>query len=115
MFDPELGQFDHVVAMDSLIHYRASDVVQVLVGFAARTRYSILFTFAPKTPTLTMMWSLGRVFPRGDRAPALEPVSERSLRQQLAAEPALEGWRVGRTELITSGFYKSRAMELVRQ
>jgi MFS transporter, BCD family, chlorophyll transporter len=32
MFDPALGQFDHVVAMDSLIHYRAPDVVRVLAA-----------------------------------------------------------------------------------
>ena len=28
MLDPALGRFDHVVAMDSLIHYRAGDVVR---------------------------------------------------------------------------------------
>jgi magnesium-protoporphyrin O-methyltransferase len=54
------------------------------------------------------------LFPRGDRAPAIEPVAERALRQALAAEPLLRGWRVGRTQLITSGFYKSHAMELTR-
>ena len=30
MFDPALGQFDHVIAMDSLIHYDADDVVAVV-------------------------------------------------------------------------------------
>jgi magnesium-protoporphyrin O-methyltransferase len=114
MFDPGLGRFDHVVAMDSLIHYRQDDVVRVLTGFAARTERSIVFTFAPKTAALTLMWTIGRLFPRGDRAPAIEPLSEHSLRRQLEAEPALAGWRVGRTLRITSGFYKSQAMELVR-
>jgi magnesium-protoporphyrin O-methyltransferase len=28
MLDPALGRFDHVVAMDSLIHYRAADAVR---------------------------------------------------------------------------------------
>jgi magnesium-protoporphyrin O-methyltransferase len=115
MFDPGLGRFTHVVAMDSLIHYRAEDVVRVLAGFAAHTERSIVFTFAPKTPALALMWSVGRWFPRGDRAPALEPVAERTLRERLAAEPALQGWRVGRTRRITSGFYKSQAMELVKR
>jgi magnesium-protoporphyrin O-methyltransferase len=114
MSDATLGEFDHVVAMDSLIHYRAGDVVRVLAGIAQRTRRSIVFTFAPKTVAFEILRAVGALFPRGDRAPAIEPVAERALRQALAAEPLLRGWRVGRTQLITSGFYKSHAMELTR-
>jgi magnesium-protoporphyrin O-methyltransferase len=114
MFDTSLGEFDHVVAMDSLIHYGRADVVRVLAGFAARTRHSILFTFAPKTPALSLMWGIGRLFPRGDRAPAIEPLSETALRKALAAAPELAEWRVGRTQRVSSGFYKSQAMELVK-
>ena len=114
MFDAALGSYDHVVAMDSLIHYPAADVVRVLAGFAARTERSIVFTFAPKTPALAVMWTVGRLFPRKDRAPALEPISERALREQIRREPALRLWRVGRTQRVTSGFYKSQAMELIR-
>jgi magnesium-protoporphyrin O-methyltransferase len=112
MSDAGLGDFDHVVAMDSLIHYRADDVVRVLAGLAARTRHSIVFTFAPRTPALAAMHAVGRLFPRGDRAPAIEPVAEDALRARIAAEPALAGWRIGRSERIASGFYKSQAMEL---
>jgi magnesium-protoporphyrin O-methyltransferase len=36
MLAPDLGHFDHVVAMDSLIHYRAADTVQALSGLTAR-------------------------------------------------------------------------------
>jgi len=114
MFDTGLGRFDHVVAMDSLIHYRPRDVVRVLAGFAARTERSIVFTFAPKTPALTLMWIVGRLFPRRDRAPAIVPLSEASLRRAFAQEPGLRHWRVGRTQRISSLFYKSQAMELVK-
>lgn len=115
MCDAGLGEFDHVVAMDSLIHYQLADVVRVLAGFAARTQHSIVFTFAPKTPALTMMWAVGRLFPRKDRAPSIEPISEASLRGAIAAEPALQSWHVGRTRRVSSGFYKSQAMELVKK
>jgi magnesium-protoporphyrin O-methyltransferase len=54
------------------------------------------------------------LFPRRNRAPAIEPIAEEALRRRLASEPALAQWRVGRTRRITSGFYKSQAMELVR-
>lgn len=111
MLDPELGSFDHVVAMDSLIHYNVDDIAAVLTALAARTRGSIVFTFAPRTPLLATMHAVGRAFPRRDRAPFIEPVEEKKLRARLAN---LQGWQVGRTERIVSGFYTSQAMELVR-
>jgi magnesium-protoporphyrin O-methyltransferase len=113
MLSPAFGHFDHVVAMDSLIHYQARDIVRVLASLAARARAGILFTVAPRTPALTVMHAVGQIFPRGDRSPAIEPVGEAVLRRLIAAEPALDGWRVGRTRRIARGFYISQAMELV--
>jgi magnesium-protoporphyrin O-methyltransferase len=113
MLDSYLGTFDHVVAMDSLIHYRAPDAVRALAGLAARTRGSILFTFAPRTPLLAAMHTVGRIFPRGDRAPAIEPVAEASLRRLLERDPDLAGFAPHRTQRIASGFYTSQAMELL--
>jgi magnesium-protoporphyrin O-methyltransferase len=112
MTDSRLGRFDHVVAMDSLIHYEAADVVRVLSGFAARSARSIIFTFAPRTPALMLMHSIGRAFPRSDRAPLIAPVAEAQLRTRLRLEPALQQWHTGRHALISSGFYKSHVMEL---
>lgn len=114
MSDPALGEFDHVVAMDSLIHYEAQDIVRVLAALALRTRRSLLFTFAPRTPALTVMHAIGRVFPRSDRAPAIAPVAEEQLRLRLAHESGLRGWQVARGERIANGFYTSHAMELAR-
>jgi magnesium-protoporphyrin O-methyltransferase len=114
MFDPALGQFDHVVAMDSLIHYQAEDIVRVLSGFAARTSTSILMTHAPRTPALTVMRLIGRAFPRADRAPAIEPVSGVVLARHIKAEPTLANWQTARTQRISSTFYKSQALELAQ-
>ena len=115
MLDPPPGHFDHVVAMDSLIHYRAEDILGALACLVAPTGTSVLFTFAPRTTALTMMHTVGRLFPRGDRAPAIEPVAEATLRRLLQTSAPLTGWRVNRTQRIASGFYKSQAMELIRQ
>jgi magnesium-protoporphyrin O-methyltransferase len=112
MLDPALGRFDHVVAMDSLVHYDATDVVGVLAGLARQTRASILFTFAPRTPALALMHAVGRLLPRGQRAPAIEPVAEAELRRRLGAAPALAGWRTGRTRRVACGFYTSQALEV---
>lgn len=113
MLDPALGRFDHVVAMDSLIHYVPGDMVAMLGRLTALAEGSVVFTFAPRTPALTMMHAVGRFFPRHDRAPAIEPVDVGTLCRHLAAEPALDTWRVGRTQRIDSKFYTSQAMELV--
>lgn len=114
MLSPKLGRFDHVVSMDSLIHYNAQDTMRVLSGFAARTERSLLFTFAPSTMPLRIMHAVGRMFPRKDRAPAIEPVAEDTLRGLIGAEAGLRPWRTGRTHRVTSGFYMSQALELTR-
>jgi magnesium-protoporphyrin O-methyltransferase len=114
MSDRSLGVFDHVVAMDSLIHYPQRQIVDLLAEIAPRTRRSILFTFAPRTPALALLHATGRLFPRSNRSPAIEPITQASLRKAVAAEPALSGWRLGRTQRVASGFYTSQALELMR-
>ncbi len=114
MLDPALGEFDHVVGMDSLIHYDTPDILRVLSALSQRTRGTMLFTFAPSTPLLATMHAVGRLFPRGDRAPSIQPVSQARLLAGIAGEPALRQWRQGRTQRIASGFYTSQAVEMVR-
>lgn len=115
MLDPALGWFDHVVAMDSLIHYQARDAVRVLSGLAARTEHSIQFTFPPSTHALEAMRFIGKFFPRGDRAPSIEPVRETLLHRLIDEEPALDCMAIGRSRHVSSGFYKSKALELCRR
>ncbi|WP_037502404.1 magnesium protoporphyrin IX methyltransferase [Sphingomonas jaspsi] len=112
MLDSALGEFDHVVAMDSLIHYSPDDMVDAIAKLARRCRKSLLFTFAPKTPLLTAMHNVGKLFPRGNRSPAIVPVSEVRLRERLSS---LSEWRVQRDHRVTTGFYMSHAFELVRR
>ncbi len=112
MLSPEVGTVDYVVAMDSLIHYAKDDIVRVLTGLTARTRSKVLFTFAPRTPALTLMHAVGRAMPHGDRAPAIEPVGPAALTRAIAASEGLAGWTPARTHRIASGFYTSQAMEL---
>ncbi len=112
MADPALGSFDHVVAMDSLIHYAADDTVRMLARLSERAGNKLLFTFAPRTRPLAAMHALGRLFPHGNRAPAIEPLREIDLRRHLARAAELDDWRTGRSERVVSGFYTSQAMEL---
>ena len=114
MLDPALGHFDHVVAMDSIIHYAAEDAVEALARLAERTTSTIHFTFAPRTPLLALMISIGRLFPRGNRAPWLEPMAQEKITALMGTHAALADWKTGRTQRISSGFYQSQAMEWSR-
>ncbi|MBX9796834.1 magnesium protoporphyrin IX methyltransferase [Sphingomonas sp.] len=111
MLSHELGRFDHVVAMDSLIHYPARDIVRVVELLAARTERSIAFTIAPRTPALSAMHAIGGLFPRADRAPAIAPVSPAKLERMLG--DSLPGGHVGRRARISKGFYISQAVEVL--
>jgi len=113
MLGTSLGQFDHVVAMDSLIHYRPNDMVRAAIALAQRTERSVIFTFAPRTPALALMHAVGRCFPRGARAPAIEPVSAGAIRRALDPGSTAGPWRPNRTERISSGFYMSQAIEML--
>ncbi len=114
MLDESLGHFDHVVAMDSLIHYDTPDIVAALERLSLRTRGSMLFTFAPRTPLLAAMHSVGRLFPRSDRSPALTPVAQPKLRMGLTGRIGATGWKEGRSQRVASGFYTSQAWEWQR-
>ena len=95
MLDPAYGMFDHVVAMDSLIHYALPDMTDMLAKLAARSTGSVCFTYAPRTPVLAFMHTAGKLFPRGDRSPAIVPHRETDLRKAIAGDRRLAGWTLG--------------------
>lgn len=107
-----LGIFDHVIAMDSLIHYDENDIIGVLKAWSQRAN-QVAFTFAPGTPLLRTMHFVGKAFPRGDRSPAILPVSEARLSQDIGV--ALPEWSIDFTKRVSSGFYKSQAMGMSRR
>ena len=114
MLDPTHGRFDYIVAMDSLIHYQTHDVLRALGQLGARASRAVLFTFAPRTPLLAAMHTVGRLFPRADRAPQIVPVGEKQLKRSVQNDPILTPLTLGRDQRIVSGFYTSHALELVR-
>lgn len=113
LLDESLGCFDHMVAMDVLIHYPLDEAVATLAALEPRVGGSIQFTFAPRTPLLGAMHAVGKLFPRGDRSPAIEPVREAALRR--AAESRLRSLAPARSVRVTSGFYISQVLELARR
>ena len=112
MLDDSLGEFDYVVGMDSMIHYCAADMLVVLEKLATRVSNKIVFTFAPSTLALEVMIRVGRLFPRKDRAPFIEPISQVKLSKLIDQSSWFVDWKISHTQLVSSGFYKSQLMEL---
>jgi len=61
------------------------------------------------------MHATGRLFPRADRAPSIEPVSPERLARHLKEAGLTQEWLVGRSHRVDVGFYKSHAIELTRR
>ena len=105
MVSPELGNFDYVIAMDSLIYYTRTDLGSLLIELSSRTSQSIYFTLAPKTMLLMLMWYIGKLAPSGDRSPVMVPHSFKAISNELGAK--LELTDLG---IVNSGFYISHAI-----
>ncbi len=101
----DYGSVDHVVAMDSLIHYDAPDIAAALAKLSNQTRHTIIFTIAPRTPLLTTMWWAGQLFPRSDRSPAIRPHTPARIARELGTE-------VRSIQRVSRGFYISEALEV---
>jgi magnesium-protoporphyrin O-methyltransferase len=110
--DTRLGYFDYVVSMDCLIHYQVGDAIKVLENLGARTSKAMLFTFAPSSPLLMTAFALGRLFPRADRSPSIQPVKETTLLGLIKTSSSLQSWQAARSHRVSSGFYTSQALEL---
>ena len=107
MTNPDLGSFDHMLAMDSLIYYRGPDIGDILGRLAPRVSGKMVFTVAPRTPFLMAFWGMGKLFPRADRSPIMIPHAPGALTAHMPGPLA----QVGR---ITSGFYISECLEVTR-
>lgn len=101
MLSAELGLFDHVIAMDSLIYYSRRDLSQALDALSQRAG-QIVFTVAPATPLLMTMWRVGKAFPRADRSPVMIPQDWRKL--------PVQGLR--KVARVSKGFYISECLEV---
>ena len=106
------AKVDHIVAMDSLIHYGASDVQDIIANFAGRARRTIGFTSAPWTVPLALMHAIGRLIPHSHhRAPEIEPIHVDRLVSALDTALAPR-WVTRHRRRIKSGFYFSEAIRL---
>lgn len=112
MLDANFGHFDHVVAMDSLIHYEAVDMARALEQLVARTARSLHVSFAPRTPMLALMHAAGRCLPRADRAPSIVPLAGEKVLSVLGAKDCFKDYKLSIAERVNSGFYISQLLNI---
>ncbi|AHM03498.1 Mg-protoporphyrin O-methyltransferase [Roseibacterium elongatum DSM 19469] len=112
MLSADLGSFDHVMAMDSMIYYTADDLGQALANLCPRVRSSIVFTVAPRTPFLMAFWGVGKLFPRSDRSPTMIPHAPAKL-ARMASRHGASG-TMTEVERVSRGFYISTCLEYAR-
>jgi len=104
MLDPAIGAVDAVIAMDSLIYYDADDLTSAVARLNAP---QVVFTVAPRTPLLMAMFGAGKLFPRGDRSPVMQPQAPNDLARRVPGALTSKG-------RIARGFYISECLEYRR-
>ena len=112
MKEESFGNFDYIIAMDSLIHYSTEDVTLSLVDFSKRANISVLFTIIPSTFVLRTKLRLGKLFPKSERSPEVVPIGWGQLRRLEALEVNASLEKIKR---IKSFFYVSEAWELANR
>jgi magnesium-protoporphyrin O-methyltransferase len=95
------GAFDTVICLDVMIHYPEEDALRMLERLAQLSRSRLIFSFAPKTPFLTVLKKVGEFFPGPSKATRAYQHRESALIDQLNRL----GWQVQNRATVSSRFY----------
>ena len=112
MKEQSFGNFDYIIAMDSLIHYSTEDVISSIADFSSRANNSVLFTVIPSTFVLRAKLRLGKFFPKSERSPEVVPIEWGRLEQLEALKINASLSKIKR---IKSLFYVSEAWEMANR
>lgn len=103
------GSYDIVVCLDVMIHYPEADAQRMLKTLAGLAQEKLIFSFAPKTPLLSLLKKVGEFFPGPSKTTRAYQHREKMLVQTLGSL----GWQVSRRETIKSRFYFAWILEVV--
>ncbi|MCP9820478.1 magnesium protoporphyrin IX methyltransferase [Synechococcus sp. Cruz-9H2] len=104
------GRYDTVVCLDVFIHYpqaAAEEMVRHLAGLAERR---LIVSFAPHTPLLALLKSIGQLFPGPNKTTRAYTLRE----DGIVAAAAEAGFKPKRRSLNQAPFYFSRLIEFER-
>ena len=112
MKEQSFGNFDYIIAMDSLIHYSPEDTLASILEFSKRANKGVLFTVIPSTFFLRTKLRLGKCLPRSERSPEIVPIELANLRQLENIKANVSLKKIAR---IKRFFYVSEAWELAHK
>lgn len=103
------GSYNIVVCLDVMIHYPEADAQRMLKTLVSLAEDRIIFSFAPKTPFLSVLKKVGEFFPGPSKATRAYQHRETLLVDTLKSL----GWAVVRRETVKSRFYFAWILEAV--
>jgi magnesium-protoporphyrin O-methyltransferase len=101
------GSYDTVVCLDVMIHYPEADALKMIEHLASLTSSRLIFSFAPKTPLLTVLKKIGEFFPGPSKTTRAYQHRETAIANHLQQR----GWQVTRRATIKSQFYFAWILE----
>ena len=101
------GSYDTVVCLDVMIHYPEAEALDMIEHLTGLAKERVIFSFAPKTPLLTVLKKIGEFFPGPSKATRAYQHREKAISDRLQTL----GWTVNRRETIKSQFYYSWVLE----
>jgi magnesium-protoporphyrin O-methyltransferase len=104
------GQYDVVICLDVMIHYPEADALRMLKHLTSLAKSRLIFSFAPKSPWLTLLKKVGEFFPGSTKTTRAYLHREATLVSHLAEW----GWKVQQRQAIQTRFYFARLLDLVR-
>ena len=101
------GSFDFVICLDVFIHYPQPVAEEMVKHLCSLTRSNLIVSFAPYTPFLAVLKSIGKLFPGPSKT-----TRAYTLREQGIIRAAKEqGFAVSRKKLNQAPFYFSKLIE----
>ena len=101
------GSYDTVICLDVMIHYPEAEAMDMIEHLTTLAKDRIIFSFAPKTPLLTVLKKIGEFFPGPSKTTRAYQHQEKAILNHLQSL----GWAVSRRETIKSQFYFSWILE----
>lgn len=104
-------QYDIVICLDVMIHYPEDDALRMLSHLTELAKTRLIFSFAPKTPLLTVLKKIGEFFPGPSKTTRAYQHREKVLVDHLATL----GWTVKQRATIGSQFYYAWILDMQPQ
>lgn len=104
------GQFDAVVCLDVLVHYPREGFAALCGHLAARSKKTLIFTYAPYNRLLAGLHWVGGHFPKGQRRTEIQMIPDKVVEGVLNDA----GMRIERSVNVSKGFYHVTLLQASR-